>query len=162
MARKRYAPYITDKHETTWSDLQQDSSAIQIETIATAVLPNAQNLNTEVAIGSQIPWVYIEFNVAAEVVTSPKTIHWKFEKVRTGQTATSPALMYQDDRRQVLKRGMEMLPKDVSTVYKRAFTIKLPRGMRTMQAGDILQFLWIASSTETVNCCGITIYKETK
>ncbi len=159
MPRRRYSPIQSDKHEISWTNLSQDASTVQTITLATGVLAASKNLNTEVLIGTKIYSCYFEFHFSPEATTSAKTVNWKVEKIRTGQTATSPAIMYQDDRRQILKRGMEMLPRDQATVFKRVFVVRIPRSYSNFQQGDVLQFSYIVSSSETINACGIAIYK---
>ncbi len=55
---------------------------------------------------------------------------------------------------------MEMLPKDTSTIIKRAFLLFIPKGMQRVGDADVLQFKYSISSAEAVNCCGFAIYKE--
>ncbi len=155
----RLSPIQSDKHEVTWSNLAQNASAIQSITICNAVVPSAADASTEVVVGSHVNWIYFEFHFSPEVVTNPKVIHWTLIKTRFGQTIPSPALYNQDVRRQILKRGMEMLPSSQSTVFKRIFAVKIPRGYANMQKGDVITLAYICSSTETINACGIAIYK---
>ncbi len=119
-----------------------------------------KDASNEVAIGSHIKWIFAEFQFAAETITEVKTIHWVFRYVPSGQVSSGPNQLFQTDRSFVIKRGMEMLPKDVATVYKRVFTVKIPRKyVRQTDNGQIL-FEYIASSSNTMNSCGIFIYKE--
>ncbi len=119
-----------------------------------------KNNSTEVAIGSHIKWIFCEFNFSAETITNVKTIHWAIRVIPSGQVSSAPNALFQTDRAYVIKRGMEMLPKDVSTVYKRVFTVKIPRKYVRQADNTAISFEWIASSAETVNGCGIFIYKE--
>ncbi len=149
-----------EKHEVSWSNLGQNASAIQRISLAVAVQPASKNLNTEVAIGSKVGFVYLEFQFSAETISNTKIIHWKVEKVRTGQTPSTPSAYNQNDRRQILQREMEMLPKDVATIIKRIVAVRIPRGYSNFQEGDQLEFIYISTLAETINACGIVIYKE--
>ncbi len=160
--RGSFAPLKTDKHEITWSNLAQNASAVQAIALAEGVTAADKNISSEVLIGSKITRVYLEFHFSAETVTNPKVIHWKVEKLGANETTTSPATYYQPGRNRILQRGMEMLPKDVSTVFKRIISVKIPRGYQRMGEGETLRFRYISSSTETINACGIAIYKEIK
>ncbi len=59
-----------------------------------------------------------------------------------------------------MKRGMEMLPTNVATVFKRIFVVKIPRVYNRVGDTDQYTFQYIASSSQTINACGIAIYKE--
>ncbi len=115
---------------------------------------------TEVEIGSHIYGIYFEFHFSAEVTTSPKVIHWQIKMDLPGQTDVIPSLYYQNIRSQIIKRGMEMLPSDQSTVFKRIFVAAIPKKYQRATEGAAMIFEYIASSTETINACGIAIYKE--
>ncbi len=160
MARQRYAPLQSDKHEQTWSNLVQDASSKININLVTPVQPASKNTNVEVGIGSKITWIYFEMHFAAEDITSPKVIHWTVSAARSGQTQAAPNLYYQLDRSSIFKRGMEMLPKNVATVYKRVFAVKIPKAYQRMRENQTIQLQYICSSAETINACGIAIYKE--
>ncbi len=149
-----------DKHEVTFTDLSKDASTFSTILLASGVDVGAKTGSTDVAIGSHLYGIYCEFNVGAETVTSAKTLHWKVEMHLTGQTASAPTLYYQPDRSQILKRGMEMLPKNVSTQTKRIFFVRIPKGYQRMKEGMSFSFHYGASSSQTINICGIFIYKE--
>ncbi len=53
-----------------------------------------------------------------------------------------------------------MLPKDVATVFKRVFVLKIPKVYQRIKDGQKLTFEYVASSTETTNLCGVFVYKE--
>ncbi len=120
----------------------------------------AKTATTDVAVGSHVKWLYCEINFSAETITVAKTVHWTIRMVMPGQVASVPSAMYQADRSFVLKRGMEMLPKDVSTVYKRIFVVNIPRIYQRIKQGQVLEFEYVASSTNTQNTCGIFIFRE--
>ncbi len=153
-------PVMSEKHETSWTNLAQDaSSAIKI-IIAKGVAQGAVVVGTDVPIGSTIGAIFLEFHFSAQVTTNPKTINWQLVKEPFNTNPTSPALMNQDNKRFVFKRGMEMLPSDQSTVFKRIVVVKLPPRYRRMGQNDQVTFQYIASSTETINSCGIAIFKH--
>ncbi len=158
----RKAPIVSQKHENAWSNIGQNaSSAIKI-VIAKAT--EYQNLGTatpeEVAIGSRIGVIYLEFHFSAETITNTKVIHWQVVKEPFNTNPTNPILYNQDNKRFIFKRGMEMLPKDVATVFKRIVTVKLPYKSRRMGQNDQITFQYQCSLTETINACGISIFKE--
>ncbi len=160
--RRGPRPVVTsNKHEITWSFLAANLGAsTNSVTLTDPVVAASKNTATEVSIGSRIEWIYIEFNVAAETITNPKIIHWEVIVVPVGMTISAPNVYFGPDRAYILKRGMEMLPKDVSTVYKRTFTVKIPRIYQRSKNNQQIAIRLIASSTETVNYCGFAIYKE--
>ncbi len=150
----------SDKHEQTFTDLAIDAGTTVNKNIYTTVDVGAKAANNEVAVGSHVKWVYCEINFSAETITNPKTVHWTIRIVPPGQIPSIPSTMYGNDRAFVLKRGMEMLPKDVSTVYKRIFVVNIPRSYQRCKQAQLLEFEYVCSSTQTINVCGIFIYKE--
>ncbi len=160
--RRRVAPYKTDKHEITWSNLGQDASSGIVILLATGVTASLKNLASEVLIGSKVTGVYIEMHFSAETITNPKVIHWFVEKLAANETSTTTTAYYQQGRNHLMKRGMEMLPKDVATVFKRIVYVRIPRGFQRMGEGENLRLKYQASSAETINACGFAIYKEVK
>ncbi len=158
--RNSLRPIKSDKHEITWSNLAQDASATTNIALATAVASADKNTATEVEIGSHIKSIYFEFNVAANTITNPKVLHWKVIGNRAGETITAASTYYQADRSRIIKRGMEMLPKDVGTVFKRIFVVRIPRTWQRMQANMSLTFAYVSTSAEPQNLCGFAIYKE--
>ncbi len=155
--RRNLRPIKSEKHEQTWSNLAQDaSSAITIPIADAKKDPTA---STEIEIGDHIKWIYFEFHFAAQTTTSPKVIHWWVSKRPFSTASGSPAVYDQVDKRMILKRGMEMLPSDLATVFKRIFVVKVPRGMQRFGDTDELEFKYICSSAETINACGIAIFR---
>ncbi len=159
--RRLQAPIKTDKHEVTFSFLAADFGA-SIVTVPLAIgVPSADKDGpTECEIGSRVNAIYIEFNCAAETITNPKILHWTVQGGPEGSTIENPAVYYQQNRAQILKRGMEMLPKDVGTVYKRIFLVRIPKKIRRITENGFINLLFRASSTESLNVCGFAIYKE--
>ncbi len=151
---------VSNKHEVTFTHLAQDSSTKQTVPLTIAVDAADKNNSTEVSIGSRITWIFCEFNISAEAVTVVKTVHWAIRYIPSGQVSSGPNQLFGTDRAFVIKRGMEMLPKDVSTVYKRVFTVKVPRKYQRQTDNGSFVFEYVASSTNTMNACGIFIYKE--
>jgi len=163
MVYRRYRPRVitqTDKHEITWSFLGQNASTNQAVTLLDVVQPADKNSATEVAIGSEVRGIYIEFNMSAEAASTTIVFHWTVQIFRDGQTPSASNVYYQADRSQIMKRGMEMIPKDVSTVIKRIIFVPIPRGQIRMKANSAVQFKYITSGTSTINLCGFAIYKE--
>ncbi len=158
--QRRFAPLQSNKHEVTFSHLAQDSSTNQTVTLAVGTDAADKNNSTEVGIGSHIKWVFCEFNFSAETLTVVKTVHWALRYVPPGQTPSVASQLFGTDRSYVIKRGMEMLPKDVSTVFKRVFVLNIPKKYQRIADQAQLQFTYIVSSANTTNGCGIFVYKE--
>ncbi len=158
--RRSLRPIKTDKHEVTFTELSQDAGAARNVPIAVSVQSADKDNSTEVEVGSHIKWLYCEINFAAETITVAKTVHWTIRMAPPASAPSTPVQLYAVDRSYVLKRGMEMLPKDVATVYKRIFVVNIPQAYQRMKQGQILEFEYQASSTNTMNTCGIFIYKE--
>ncbi len=150
----------TDKHEITWSNLAQNASAAQAIVLATTVDPADKSASTEVILGSHVKFLYLEFHFSAQTVTNPKVIHWTVEIIEPGQSGSTPSAYYQSRRSYIIKRGMEMLPADTSTVFKRIVPVAIPKLYQRRKDLSRIEFRYIASSTETINACGIAIYKE--
>ncbi len=106
--------------------------------------------------------IYLEFQFSAEAITNPKVIHWRVMLQRTGQDLTSASGYYQVDRSQILKRGMEMMVKDVGTLVKRINYVRIPKSFQRMKANQKIEFNYQSTSSQTVNACGFAIYKEYK
>ncbi len=154
-------PIKTDKHEVTFTVLATDQSTQQNITLATGVQSADKNASTECEIGSHVKWIFCELNFSPAAISNPKIIHWCISINPTGAgNVQSPALYYQTSRSRVLKRGMEMLPVSVGTVFKRIFVVKIPRKAQRMAEGSKLMFNYICTSAETVNVCGFFVYKE--
>ncbi len=158
--RSFQAPVKRDKHEVTWTNLAQDASTKQSIVISVGVDVGDKNTSTECAIGSHVRSIYFEFHFSAQVVTNPKVIHWNLIFQKAGETVASPASYYQVNRAIIFKRGMEMLPPDTSTVFKRVFVVRVPKHFQRVRDGAAIIFEYISSSSETINTCGFAIYKE--
>ncbi len=150
-----------DKHETTWSNIGQDASTATIEVVLLkGVDVGAKLAGTDNAVGSHVRSIYFEFHFSPAQTGNVNVIHWEVVGVLPNQTLNNPSVYYQDERSQIMKRGMEMLPTNVSTVFKRIFVVKMPRKFQRIQQGFEVRFRYQASSTQTINACGIVIYKE--
>ncbi len=159
--RRMQAPIQSDKHETTWSNLGQDAGTAKISILlAKAVQPSAKDNATEYGIGSKVKGFYLEFHFSPAQTANANVIHWVVTQIRTGQSASNPNTYYQTDRSQILKRGMEMLPTNVSTVFKRIMFVRIPPFMQRMKENQEFYFVYQASSTQTINACGFAISKE--
>ena len=158
--KNRGPPPNIEKHEVTFTTLATDFSGDTSVTLAQAVDASSKNLASEVLVGSRITRLYMELNVAAETVTNPKVFHWLIFKAPFGTTIPAPSLYNQTSKRFVIQRGMEMLPTNVSTVYKRIISIKIPKRYQRMGDNDFLIFKGICTSAETINVCAFFVYKE--
>ncbi len=164
MARNRglaLRPVDTEKIEQTWSNLAQDAGSAKIEISIITAVRNVTTAN-QVKIGASIKWIYFEFHFSAQTTTNPKVMHWLIQKVPQGVSAmeADPIIYNQTNKKYIIKRGMEMLPSDTSTVFKRIFSVRIPRWMQRTADGDIWKFIYHASSTETINACGIAITRR--
>ncbi len=151
---------VSNKHEVTFSHLAQDSSSTQSVPLSLGVDAANKDNSTEVGIGSRISWIFCEFNMSAETITVVKTVHWVIRYIPSGQVSSGPNQLFGTDRAYVIKRGMEMLPKDTSTVFKRVFVVKIPRKYQRQTDNGSFVFEYVASSTNTMNACGVFVYKE--
>ncbi len=152
-------PLVTDKHEVVWTNLGINASTVQSVVLSRGKKLGDVNASTEVPVGSRITWLYLEFNVAADDVTNAKILHWEVACVSPNNTQTSPALYYQDDRSFIIKRGMEMLPKDVGTVFKRIVPIRIPKVYQRQKEEMDIEFNYVCTSAELINICGFVVYK---
>ncbi len=152
----------SNKHENTWSFLGLDNALVKEVTVIEAV--DRSDIDTalpqEVAIGSIVKSIYFEFHFSAAQTANANIVHWQVLKEQGAQTLSNPNAYNGVDKSQIYKRGMEMLPVNVATVYKRIFVIKIPRGKQRMMQGSRWLFRFISSSSQTINTCGITIFKE--
>ncbi len=158
--RRGNSPANVEKHEMTWSLLGVNASAVQRIAMAFAVKVGDKDISTDVAIGSHIKWLYLEFNFSAETIGETKIIHWNVIWEPPGLTIGIPSIYNANTKAYVIKRGMEMLPKSVNTVIKRIFVVPIPKAYQRQKEGSNLIFQFVASSAETINACGIGIYKE--
>ncbi len=159
----RFSPFRgkkSEKHELTWSLIGLDASTTQVVNLSNAVQPSAKNASIEVAIGSTIRSVYFEFHFSAAQTANVNVVHWKVEMVPDTMVPSIANSYYQTDRRFILKRGMEMLPVNVATVFKRIFVVRIPAKYRRQSEGQLISFRFQASSTQQINACGFAIYKE--
>ncbi len=160
MARMRYAPLKREKHEITWSNLGQDASAVKKVVLVKGVASADADLPEEVTNRHKVRGIYVEFNLNAATTGAINILHWNVVKAPFGTTMPIPSLYNQTSKRFVLKRGMEMIPANITVVTKRIFVVPLPnRG--TIGDDDQVIFQYVTSGTDTINNCGIAVYKET-
>ncbi len=151
-------PVKSEKEEITFSNLSQNASTTQsIIIVKGASSPSATG---QVEIGDTVKWIFMEVNFSAETVTTTKIIHWIIQVNLFGQSAATPNLYDEQLKSSVIKRGMEMVPKDVNTIIKRIMVINIPKKYQRISDGASVNFRYIASSSETVNVCGNFIYKH--
>ncbi len=161
MPRRGMRPVIkSDKHEITWSSLGQNASTTQNIVLLVGTPSADKDASTEVEVGSRVNYVYFEFHFSAAQTSNANVIHWQVSVDYTGQTDPIANLYYGAQRSQIMKRGMEMLPVNVATVFKRIFVVKIPPRFRRIPESTSIKFRYQASSTQTINACGIAIYKE--
>lgn len=159
-------PVVSLKHENTWSNLAQNASGgITIDQIVGQESPVGA---PDVDIASIVKSIFFEFNLVG-VDNSPnaQVFHWMIVK-NPGKLISFDAILYnQDNKKFILKRGMEMLPEvplDAAPTIqiKRQFVLKLPPRLRRFDDNDALQLVYKTSSASTINFCGISIFKEFK
>ncbi len=160
--QRNLRPIKTDKHEVTWSNLSQNASSSVAVSLVTGVNSADKNASNEVEVGSQVKGIYLEFHFGAEVITSAKVIHWIVicRPSNLSPASITPSLYYQVGRKYIIKRGMEMLPKSNTTLYKRIIFVRIPKVYHRIGISDSINFVYICTSAETINACGIAIYKE--
>ncbi len=153
-------PVHSEKEEITWSNIGQDAGTAAITiNLAVGVQPGNKNIANEVPIGSKIRAIYLEFHFSAAQTGNVNVIHWIIGKEPFNTDLSNPNVYYQTDRRFIIKRGMEMLPANVATVFKRIVVVRIPPRMNRIGDDDKIIFKYQASSTQTINACGIAIYK---
>ncbi len=158
--RQRFAKLKSAKHELTWSFLGLNNGTTKDIVLVDGVDTASQDAPTEVLFGHAVKFIYLEFHFSAETITNTKIVHWVIEVIKGGQTTGSPNVYDLPYRAQIIQRGMEMLPKDVATVFKRIIAVRVPRHMQRITEETLIRFRFITSSSETINACGIAIYKE--
>ncbi len=157
-------PVKTLKHEITWSLLGLNASTSQ--TIDLIEATESPVTAPQIAIGGIVKGIYIEFNLnGVDNSGSVQVFHWQIVKVPAGLTVATPSAYNSDQKKFIMKRGMEMLPEipigSGGTVQtKRIFFVKLPPRYKRFDDGDKLQLKFISSSASNINFCGIGIFKE--
>ncbi len=153
-------PVNSEKHEVSWSLLGLNNSTTNQQEIVIGTTSGNVTASNQVPVGATVRWIYFEFNFSAETITNTKIIHWSVNKRPFNTATTAPNSYNGQDKRFLLKRGMEMLPKSVNTIIKRIFVVKIPPRLRRIGASDRINFQFITTSAETINACGIAIYKH--
>ncbi len=158
--RKMLAPIVSDKHEVTWSQIGIDNSAVFTVVLSRGKKVADVNTSTEVILGSKIFGIYLEFQFSAQDITTTKIIHWAIQVEAPNQTKSVPSLYYQDDRSYVIKRGMEMIPKNVGTIVKRIVFVRIPKIYQRQKEEQDINFSFISTDASLMNACGFAIYKS--
>jgi len=159
-------PVNSLKHEITWSNLGQDASGgINVEIVEGVENPVSPD---EVDTASIVKSIYFEFNLnGVDNSGTVQVFHWQIIKVNGGMAFSIASFYNTDQKKYIIKRGMEMLPQipigSGGTVQtKRIFVVKLPPRMRRFDDGDKLILNYVSTSASNINFCGIAIYKEFK
>ncbi len=142
----------TKKLEQTVTQLVANLGA-GVQTLTLAAAPEPVALSIDVPVGSKLRWTQIEFNLSAENVSNPKTLHWMICKNPGNNLTFTPTTYGADTRKFVFQRGLEMVPKTTSFLVKRIINVRIPPRYRRMDENDELQFNYLASSTEALNFC---------
>ncbi len=156
--RRGLNPIKSEKEEVTFSALAENASAVK--TINIALATNDPSTAGQVEIGDTIKSIFFEVNFSAETITNTKIVHWIIFKNEASVFSNTPSVQDTTTKRFVFKRGMEMLPKDVSTVIKRIGVVAIPKGKQRMGDTDAWQFKYVVTSAETVNTCGNFIFRH--
>ncbi len=161
-------PVRTEKHETTWSNLGENASSTKSVILAdtSAIEPTVGN---QVETGSHVKFIFIEFNLnGVDNSGTVQVFHWAIYKNPNGQISTiDPAIYDAATKKQIIKRGMEMLPEiplgSGGTVQtKRVFVLKIPKLYQRMGELDQIVLSYKSTSSSGINFCGIAIFKEFK
>ncbi len=158
--QRQMNPVKKDKHEVVFTALAEAGATIREITLTNVVPIGDKNLSQEVGVGSHVYGIYCEFQVNAEQTGTTNILHWQFMIDKTGQSLTGPSSYYQKDRSQVIKRGMEMIPKSIGTITKRIIFVSIPKIYQRMKDGDTIKFRYITTAADQINICGFFIYKE--
>ncbi len=70
-----------------------------------------------------------------------------------GLITFNPLTYGQSNRKFVFQRGMEMLPKNISTLIKRIIFVKMPPRYSRMDEADTVSFIYRAALGQTLNFC---------
>ncbi len=158
--RPRVPRLHSNKHEVVFSALAENAGTVKTITILQGVEVADANTGVECPVGRTVKSIYVEFNLSAETTTEVKTLEWQIYGQTSGETIGLPSTYYQDSRANILKRGMEMLVRDQSTLIKRIFVVKIPKKFQRITANRTFRFQYISSSVNPQNMCGIFIWKE--
>ncbi len=162
-------PVVSEKHENTWSFLAQNASTVQSIVLILGDETPAIATPQEVALGSIVKWIYVEFNLnGVDNSSGAQVFHWLIVKNPGNQFGSiDPTSYNQTWKKFVIKRGMEMLP-DIplgsgGTVQtKRVFVVKIPPRLRRFDNDDKLELYYKSTSASGVNFCEVTVFKEYK
>ncbi len=156
--RGRLSPIKSEKEEVTLTALGENAGSVKTITIASAT--DSPTVAGQVEVGDTIKSIFFELNFSAEIITSTKTVQWMIWKNPAATLSNTVSVQDTTGKRFIFKRGMEMLPKDVSTVIKRIGVVAIPKGHQRMGDADQWQFKYICSSTEAINTCANFIFRH--
>ncbi len=151
MPFRRGATLKTKKLETTATNLAQNASSTQ--TIDLIVGKNDPTADVDVGVGSKARWVQVEFNLSAETTGNTNTLHWMIVKNPGNLIVFNPLTYGQSNKKFVFQRGMEMIVKNVSTLFKRIVFVRIPPRYKRMDEDDKISFVYRASLADTLNFC---------
>lgn len=154
------------KHIIDWTDLQTTPNTQQNHVIINCVDNPLQSSVTDVAVGSQIFNLIVQFNFAHRATAAATSNRWDwyvFYNPQGKYTAPFPApnnLGTSDIRNYVFKTGMEMCNQE-NTVMLKGF-IKVPQKWTKLKHGDQIIFVYVGSDATATSGdhCGHVIFKE--
>ncbi len=150
----------SNKHEVVFTALAEDASSVKTITLLQGVEIANADAGFECPVGRTVKSIYVEFNLSAETTTVAKVVHWQIYGQKTGESIAVPSLYYQDNRANIVKRGMEMLVRDQSTLIKRIFVVRIPKKYQRVTKNLLIRFQYVSTSANTQNMCGVFIWKE--
>ncbi len=142
----------------SFSNLATAGATVQHIAVITAV--DGPTTAGEVNVGDTVKFVNVEVNFSPEAVGSTKVCHWILWKKISTMTNLIPSSYDESNKRMIIRRGMEMVPKDAAVVTKRMFPIILPRSYRRFGEAQQLYFSYVTTSTDNFNACGFFVYKN--
>ncbi len=161
-------PVKTEKHETTWSNLGENASSTK-SVILVNTAAEEPTTGNQVETGSHVKSIFIENNLnGVDNSGTVQVFHWAIYKNPNGQISTIDPTVYDAaTKKQIIKRGMEMLPEiplgSGGTVQtKRIFVVKIPKLYQRMGELDQIVLSYKSTSSSGINYCGIAIFKEFK
>ncbi len=159
-SRRRVAGLKSNKHEISFSNLGENASTTKTVQLIKGVKSADADAAPEVEIGHKVNAIYFETNLSAEAITTTRIMHWTIEINYIGMTVGLPSTYYQDNRAFIIKRGMEMIPKDVGTIIKRVFLVVIPPKYRRVTNNMVINLRYVSTDADTQNFCGFAIFKE--
>lgn len=154
------------KHIVDWTDLATTPTTQQNHVMVNCVDNPTQASVTDVAVGSQVFNLIVQFNFAHRGAAGGTSNRWDwyiFYNPQGKYTAPFPApnnLGTNDIRNYVFKTGMEMSNQQTTVILK-GF-VKIPQKWTKMKHGDQLVFVYAGSDATATSGdqCGHVIFKE--